>query len=654
MPERAQLPNGEFLEFPEGMTDPDEMRNFFDMAAEQVKDDKPVAVGIPGVVSPRKVPAEKFRGVTDLAGEVGGSLLGAMGGSLAGPFGAVAGAGAGAVGGRKGAQMLQRGMGVKPSKFTADDAMGAALVGGIGEGIGRLPFAGYRGLKAVTRAGADTGAAKANQKLLFDIGIENPRLDLLLTDAGAKFDFGAVKQWASKNPFSSGMMKRSADDAAEQMAQGFERRWVVRGGVDDLIPDIEMAGEAFREGLERINPAWREIGNAKYARFFDRMPRGTDVAWDNTKKFLETRGSLDDIVGSLVTDKTKKLHRALSQKYTENFTRSVFGAKNLELVRPMPYEQMKALRTQVGHLISEWGPTAKIPQAELKGLHRALTDDMREVAAKFGALDEFEDANKFWHSNLKRQEEIFNKIDGKLKSDLEVGGGIERLVKAGKGQGDSKRIAEIKTAFDAESDEWATIQNYLMREMGTGSDGNFNIRNVYKGWNRLTESSKRALLGRGKSRKAMDKYLEAVDKFGYNITDLQRSPFSRWTKAEMFGPATMLLGGAGILGGGVATAKGQGGVGVPLAIAGTLAIISPRAAAKLITDPKWTNWAVGASSRAPEAVAGSISRTISQFATAPPDTQSAMIEFFTAFGDVFPEQQQGRGNPPGAMSGQGR
>jgi hypothetical protein len=148
----------------------------------------------------------------------------------------------------------------------------------------------------------------------------------------------------------------------------------------------------------------------------------------------------------------------------------------------------------------------------------------------------------------------------------------------------------------------------------------------------------------------MDRYLEAVDKFGYNIVDLQRSPFSRWTKAEIFGPATMLLGGAGILGGGVATAKGQGGVGVPLAIAGTLAIISPRAAAKLITDPKWTNWAVKASSRAPEAIAGSVSRVTAQMAMAPPDTQSAMIEFFTSFGDMFPAQQ--RQQPRGIIGGQ--
>jgi hypothetical protein len=374
------------------------------------------------------------------------------------------------------------------------------------------------------------------------------------------------------------------------------------------------------------------------------------VAWDSTKSFLESRGSLDKIVGSLVTDKTKGLHRALSQKYTENFTKALPEALSMEIVRPMPYEQMKALRTQVGHLISEWGPTSKIPQAELKGLHRALTEDMRVAAKKYGALDQFEDANKFWHKNLKRQEEVFNKIEGKLKSDLEVGGGIERLVKAGKGQGDSKRILEIKESFGAGSDEWATIQNYLMREIGTGPENNFNIRNVYKGWNRLTESSKRALLGKGENRRAMDRYLEAVDKFGYNIVDLQRSPFSRWTKAEIFGPATMLLGGAGILGGGVATAKGQGGVGVPLAIAGTLAIISPRAAAKLITDPKWTNWAVKASSRAPEAIAGSVSRVTAQMAMAPPDTQSAMIEFFTSFGDMFPAQQ--RQQPRGIIGGQ--
>lgn len=648
MPETIKLPNGETLTFPDGMSLEDKNAVYTE-AISQIKVEKPVAIGIPGVVTPRKVPASTFRGATNLGGEVIGGTLGAIAGAPGGPFGAIAGAAAGSIGGRKGAQKLQGVMGVEPSKYTTDDAIETALFSGIGEGVGRLPFAAWRGIKSLVRAGADTGAARANQKLLFELGVENPRLDLLLTDAGAKFDFGAIKQWASKNPFSSKIMKAAADETAEDMAIAFERRWMTRGE----IPDIEMAGEAFREGLERINPAWREIGNAKYSRFWGGFGRGEKVAWDSTKIFLEGRASLDDVLNALVTDKTKSLHQALSNKYVQTFVKSLprdpAGSLTMEIVRPMPFEQMQALRTQVGHLISDWGPTSQIPRSELKGLYGALTDDMRVAAKARGMLDQFDEANKYWSQNLERQEKVFDRIDGALKSDAEVGQGVEKLMKTGRGQGDSRRIMELKTSFGAGSDEWGVIKNYLMRDLGTGTDGNFNIRNVYTKWNRLSKSSKRALLGDGPERQAMDNYLKAVEKFGYGIVDIQRSPLSRWTKAEIFGPVAPVIGGAGLLTGAGLTASGKEGAGVPLVIASTLALISPYAAARLITSQKWTNWAIQAGSKRPEIVAGSLSRLMTQFGTASPDEQAAAMEFFTAFGDMFPDQQQG-GIPPQTLT----
>jgi len=134
---------------------------------------------------------------------------------------------------------------------------------------------------------------------------------------------------------------------------------------------------------------------------------------------------------------------------------------------------------------------------------------------------------------------------------------------------------------------------------------------------------------------------------------------SRFTQAEVFGPGAMAFG-AG------AAAHQDWKDGVPYGLVTVaLALTAPKYVAKLLVDPKYTEWATKSFDAGTfEKFAGMVSRLGAQYATSPPDQQMAISNFLYNLslampeaeqqGGIFGRQGKGRANPLGAMSGQGR
>jgi hypothetical protein len=668
MPEKVKLPNGQVVLIPDDMTT--DMRNsyvmsLYEQAATEVKEkkqaeimDAPISTPtLPGL-PPVRVKPSTIRGVMDVGGEVAGGTLGAIAATPLGPEAAIPAAGLGAIGGKKVSRGLQEKMGLNPQPYGFDEMLPDFAINAAGEGLGRIPFAAWRRAKALYRAGADTKVAKQNMDMLFDLGIDNPPLYMILEGADPKFDIRGLHDWASKNWFSANIMRDSAEKASKQANNQFYRMVRVHGAQGEALPDIEDIGAAFKSGVERAMPAWREVGNAKYASVFSRMPRDMPVSWENTKELLENRASLDPVISSLTTDKLGKVHRSLTNAYVEQFTKSLPEELTMEITRPMPFEQMQALRTQVGHKITSWEPGSDLPRKELKDLYGALTEDMKAAAEKVGVLDEFEDANKFWKENLDIQEALFDKINNKMKSDAEIGEAIQKFATRGGGQGDSQRLIQIREKFGGNSEEWGVIRNYLLKETGIDSTGDFSLQKFANKYNRLTDKAKQALIPDKSARESFDNFWEAAKKYGKDIGLDTSKSFTRMTRAEMLGPISgaMTL---GALGGGLgwaATGSGVVGGAGGIAILGALSVITPRAAARLMTSQAFTRTATKAMGKTPEVVAGMISKLGANMATLKPDEQVALAEFFSAFGQLVappsaaPGKQQQRA--PGVLGGQ--
>ncbi len=58
------------------------------------------------------------------------------------------------------------------------------------------------------------------------------------------------------------------------------------------------------------------------------------------------------------------------------------------------------------------------------------------------------------------------------------------------------------------------MRNYIMKEFGEGTDGQFNVMQLNKRWGKLSEKTKQALLPDKEGRELLDKFMKAVDQFG--------------------------------------------------------------------------------------------------------------------------------------------
>ena len=661
MPDKVELPNGEILEIPDDLTT-DQRNALFQTMFKRASAEAVEAKAADAPILPPGIPGAGFtrpsilRGGMDIGAEILGGTAGALAGTPLGPEVAIPAAGAGAVAAKKGSRALQGAMGLNPKPYGLDEGTRDFLYNAAGEGVGRVPLAATRRLRGIYRGGADTEIAARNMGQLFDLGVENPPLYMILEGANPKFDYRGLHEWASKNWFSAGIMRDSAEKASQQASEQFTRMVGSRGSEGALyLPDIEDAGAAVRRGIENYTPTWRNIGTAKYNAVFSEMPRDMPVSWSNTKAFLEDRGALDDILDGLVPDKLKKTHANLRRKYVQEFSPTLYGLTATEVTKPMPFGELQRLRTAIGNRITSWEPNADLPRKDLVDMYKAITRDLESAADSAGVLDEFKDANKYWSDRMSVQEELFSKVDKKVRSEAEVGEAIQRFTKRGGGQGDSKRLIQLREAFGGNSEEWGVVRSYLLKEAGVDQSGNFDPVIFAKRYSRLSDKAKQALLPDKAARESLDNFFEAAEKFGPDLNLGKRKSFSRMTRAEMLGPVSgaMTL---GMLGGGVAwSASGNLPAGGSLVLLGTLSLIAPRSAARLMTSQKFTKFATKAMGKKPEVIAGMISRLATDMATLEPEEKIAFAEFFDTFSRVItpaggaPQQRQQRA--PGVLGG---
>jgi len=661
MPEKIELPGGVIVEVPEGMNSTQRNQwynSVFKQAAAEVEPPANIPVprvgtriGMgPGVPESVQVKPQTARGAIDLATEYGGGTLGALTGGLAGPEGAILGAGGGAYLGKKYVgKPIQEALGLNPEPYgLLEGGAGDILANSLGEGVGRELLATPRRLKSLYRAGADAPKAATARELFFDVGIKDPPLHAILKNADPKYQVQGIYDWAAQHPASMTIIRKSNDEVVGQFQNAYYKTVDMISGIESQaarrsgLLDIEDLGEAFRTGMKKWNADWRSKGDILYAAVFDKMPREMPVTWSNTKAALEGRAALDPVGGSLSSDALKNTHRALREKYIREVPDLMRQGGMQEQALDMPFAELQNLRTQVGRRVSSWTPGSDIPQEDLVDVYKAITKDMEAAAKAAGVEEEFKAANKFWNENMELQEQVFDRINRKIKADDEIGEAVERLTKTGGGQGSSSRIIKIRKAFGADSQEWATMRQYFLERFGTNK-GRFDPAQLANRWGALSDKSKAALIPETAARESYEKFIKVADEYigDLNLKSAYKRPFGLVRRTEMLGPISGAMT-VGLLGsGGWAAYSGNEKTGLALMVLGTLSLMAPRQAAKLMTEQRFTKWATESLSKTPEAFAGSVTRFASQMATMEPDEQAAAAEFFNTMNKLMPVKQMG-------------
>jgi len=171
----------------------------------------------------------------------------------------------------------------------------------------------------------------------------------------------------------------------------------------------------------------------------------------------------------------------------------------------LPYNALKAYRSEVGKIIKEDVVTTGVENKLAKQLYASLSEDMRSTAAAKGkqALQAFDKANDFYADGI-------NKIEKNLKKylgDRADAGQIFNQLKTSSKVGDVK-ASKILSAIPKGDRE--LVRDAVVQSFGRNNENKFSVAKFISDYEALTPEGKSILFGKqsGEYRKALDKLID--------------------------------------------------------------------------------------------------------------------------------------------------
>ena len=308
---------------------------------------------------------------------VAGTVEGAMAGVPFGPMGMVAGGAGGALGesAAEGARALDANQYVQGGARLAGNLVGGAFAPSAVSGLSRLS----------ARTSTPGPVLQAYERLNIA-----PRLPAAVSDSPAL---------------------ASATGASGSFPGGGRIEQQTRLMVDDLADAVDNAARAMasapRAGGARATPAnpalmtpqgAGEVVQAGVRNWIDRSLAQEDMLYNDLWSRLSGRGITSPLTNarSMLDDTASALRREapevaahLSDNYLVNL------ARELRATGALSPEAVREFRTKIGAALGAAQRSGTGDAAELNRLYAALSDDIREVAARAGAAVEFNRANGF-------------------------------------------------------------------------------------------------------------------------------------------------------------------------------------------------------------------------------------------------------------------
>lgn len=349
---------------------------------------------------------------------------------------------------------------------------------------------------------------------------------------------------------------------------------------------VENAGRVIREGLEDEGgflERFRNEATVKYRAMREKVGDALPVNVQNTGQVL------DEL--SAPIEGAENLSKVLSNEIIQELGEAL--AKDIDADGNLPFAALRSLRTVLGQRLASKAIIADEARGELKKVYKAISDDIRVAAEANGALDEFNTANEFWSSGIK-------KIDDQLRPILNKADPEDMFLLATAGKEGATRIRVVRESLKPE--QWDIVARTVLRRFGRAAPGQqdafgegFSTERFLTQLNRLAPEARDALFkGVGTLKKDVDNIAQMADLFKQ----------ARAANPNFSGTAQ----GAGQIAAAVAaTGSMVTGDITPVAIAG-LVMISANAAGRLMASPRFVKWLARSSAIKPENAAGHMAR----------------------------------------------
>ena len=381
---------------------------------------------------------------------------------------------------------------------------------------------------------------------------------------------GSIEQSLGSTPASTNIMQ----DAAEKvMAQ-------TKAAVDKTISrfgdpkTVQGAGQVIREATVK---AAERFGSAK-ERIYDEV---WDLVGARTPVALNAISALRETLENQLAEAPRTLGPTLKPVIRQ--------LKNLQKdaneTGGLIFERLRQTRTDIGknleNPVLSGGTSAQNQYQKL--IYGALTEDMSAAAAQVGpkAARKLKSADKFVKEWMENNHKLLEKIN-KFDADERALGFAMQAAKDG-----GTALQKLRENFLPE--EWDTVAATVLHRMGLATPGAqdatgevVSVSTFMTSWSKLAPEAKKALFGGSRYEEAY-KGLETLVEAVSSLKGIEKLTNSSNTGRNIIAFTTIstLAGGLGALG----TGDTSGAAGAVVTT-----ILAPRAAAKLITNPRFIKW----------------------------------------------------------------
>lgn len=627
----AELADGRILEFPDG-TDPAVIQSTVKRIVGGGAPASPVAgaggaapsaVATPGGASAAGVPTSRDilagqlqQGRETLSQENIGQVLGlaapaGLAGAAAGalrsaPFaaraaGVGAATGAGDIGQQAGEAIRGEREGIDPAQAALATGLGGAGQAA-GEAIGALAPAAIRGIFRGGEAGrrgvqeAITDAARVGGTPTVAQATQSTFLD-------------SIEQLLAKAPGGAGRIRQRVQSTTQNVREGLERLSSVGGrGLD-----AESGGRAAIRGVEDFVERFQARSGPLFDEITARVGATSPAGITNTQRALNE-----------ITTPIAGAERT-SERFVSPFIKGLADdiAADAGAGGQLPFQALQRVRSLVGEKLANPSLTSDVPNAQLKRLYGAISDDIRSTAQAAGpeAARAFSRANRFYRAGQGRiQDTLEPLVRNRVPEQV-----FESLLRGGKTGGTQLRT--VMRSLRPEQQD--AITGTVIRRLGTavpsqqGAEGaEFSFNTFLTKWNQLDEGARNALFNRGRNL-SLGNDLNALARFAERVRESSKA-FANpsGTSGSTIGSAMGLASAGSLI---ASPVLGTGALALPLIFGGGAG--AANLGARLMTSRSFVRWLAQATRTNPQGIPAQIGRLEAIAAKEDPETRQAILGY---------------------------